>query len=47
MKKLLVALICCLFIVCLTTPAIASGLMDEYLLTTEWWPRERQSGSLN
>ncbi|NLW55611.1 MAG: hypothetical protein GX050_03130 [Firmicutes bacterium] len=46
MKKLLVSCFFCLFIVCLATPATASGLLDEYVFSTEWWPRERQTGSL-
>ncbi len=46
MKKLLVSWIFCLFLVWFAAPATASGYLDELFLTTEWWPQESQTGSL-
>ncbi len=46
MKKLLVSWIFCLFLVWFAAPVTASGYLDELFLTTEWWPQESQTGSL-
>lgn len=41
MKKItFVILFVLLFLVGTTTPTLASGLFDEYLYTSEWWPGE-------
>ncbi|HEY8345411.1 MAG TPA: hypothetical protein VIL66_09520 [Bacillota bacterium] len=44
-KGIILGLICCcLFLV--EAPAFASGLVDEVLFTSEWWPEEDRQGEI-
>lgn len=46
MRKVIVFGILCFFLFSGAAPALASGLLDEVLFTSEWWAKEDQQGEI-
>ncbi len=46
MRKVIILGILCFFLCSVEAPVLASGLLDEVFLTSEWWAKEDQQGEI-